>query len=115
MVRSAHLFHFSIGAIIFICAGCSITSHYGADPPDWDYKCPKIVTESDREYCHEYAYQEASHVMHDVAGSDAFSNTAIMLGPFGVLGAAAYVSEQEDDVYEEAMKECLREKGYDLD
>jgi hypothetical protein len=32
-----------------------------------------------------------------------------------VLGAAAYVSENEDNVYEDAMKKCLRERGYDPD
>jgi hypothetical protein len=101
--------------LIIVCAGCSITSHYGADPPDWDYECPEFVSATDKEYCHDYAYEAARHVMHDVAGSEAFSNTAIMLGPFGVLGAAAYVSEQEDNAYEEAMLECLRERGYQLD
>jgi len=53
--------------------------------------------------------------MADTAGSKTFSNTATMLGPFGVLGAAAYVSEKEDNVYEGAMKKCLRERGYDPD
>jgi hypothetical protein len=109
-----HLHRLFIGAAIVICAGCSITSHYGVDPPEWDYKCPEFVTEADNEYCHECAYDKASHVLQDTAGSDAFSNTAILLGPFGILGGAAYVSEKEDWVYEDAFKECLRDKGYDL-
>ena len=99
----------------FVGGGCSITSHYGADPPEWDYKCPDYVSAADRDYCHQYAYDAARHVMADTAGSKTFSNTATMLGPFGVLGAAAYVSEKEDNVYEDAMKKCLRDRGYDPD
>jgi hypothetical protein len=102
-----------ICAAIFIISGCSITSHYGADPPDWDYKCPDFVSQEDNEYCHDHAYDAASNVMRETA-SDGFSNTAILLGPFGVLGGAAYISEKEDWVYEEAFKECLRERGYDI-
>ena len=81
-----HLHRLFIGAAIVICAGCSITSHYGVDPPEWDYKCPEFVTEADNEYCHEYAYDKASHVLQDTAGSDAFSNTAILLGLLVSLG-----------------------------
>jgi hypothetical protein len=81
-----------ICAAIFIISGCSITSHYGADPPDWDYKCPDFVSQEDNEYCHDHAYDAASNVMRETA-SDGFSNTAILLGPFGVLGGAAYISE----------------------
>lgn len=113
MDNYANLNRLFIGAAIVICAGCSITSHYGADPPDWDYKCPEYVSEEDNDCCHGYAYDKASHVMHDTA-TDGFSNTAILLGPFGVLGGAAYISEKEDWVYEDAFKECLRERGYEI-
>lgn len=114
MNNYAYLHRLFIYVFILIISGCSISSHYGVDPPDWDYKCPEFVSEEDNEYCHDYAYDKASHVLHDTA-SDGFSNTAILLGPFGIFGAAAYVSEKEDWVYEDAFKECLREKGYGLD
>ena len=45
--------------------------------------------------------------------------TGLLFGPLGAIvggmGAFAHVSEQEDVAYGAAMKECLQEKGHDLD
>lgn len=102
-----------IGVAVLAISGCTVTSHYGPDPPEWDYKCPEFVSDEDNKYCHDYAYEKASHVFQETA-TDSFTNTATLLGPFGVFGGFAYISEKEDWVYEDAFKECLRERGYDI-
>ncbi len=104
-----------LAAAVGLVSACTISGHFGENPPDWDYEPPDSIAEPDKEFCHNYAYSKAGERGRELASSKSMNNTAMLTGGLGAFGVMAYISEQEDVTYEKSMKECLQEKGYDLD
>ena len=95
-----------------LVSACTFSSHFGKNPPDWDYEPPDNIAGLDKKFCDDYAFNKASKRSRELTNSKSMNTTAMLTGGLGVF---AYISAQEDVAYEKSMKECLHEKGYDLD
>lgn len=99
-------------AFALLLAGCASTpqtpnkyGHYH----DYPYQTPAQVSEADADECGSRANAEA------FAATSEISDRAGVL--FGAIGAAVQIARAKhklNSTYEEVMKACLREKGYEL-
>ena len=101
-----------LAATAALVSACTFSSHFGKNPPDWDYEPPNNIAELDEKFCHNFAFNKARERSRELTNSKSMNTTAMLTGGLGVF---AYISAQEDVTYEKSMKECLQEKGYDLD
>ncbi len=102
----------SIGVLALLLTACAGTpkepNQYGHQF-DYSYKPPAEVSAADAEECgrraNDAAMKEASTV------SD---RAAIIFGPVGAMVQLSRVKHKLNSTYEEVMKSCLGEKGYEL-
>lgn len=102
----------SICALALLFAACASTpkepnkyGHYH----DYPYQPPPEVSEADADECGKRANDAAF-----AASSEISDRAGILFGAIGAAVQLARVSHKMNSTYEEVMKVCLGEKGYEL-
>ena len=89
-------------------------SHFSADPSEFRYRPPEIVSDTDKSECETRARSAARNKGWELSSSKGLERTALWGGLIGSVGAFTYIYEAEEDAYEEGFKGCLKEKGYSI-
>jgi hypothetical protein len=102
-------------SLVLLTISCASTSnepnkfgHYHKYP----YEPPEYVSESDEDECSWTANSEAQSALSELG--DGELKTASFFGVIGMTVGMARWNIIMDNAYEEAMKSCLRSKGYEI-
>lgn len=95
--------------LLAACASTPQTPNKYGHNFDYTYQPPPQVSEADADECGQRANKEAF-----AATSEISDRAAILFGPIGAAVQLARVKSRLNSTYEKVMKDCLREKGYEL-
>ena len=109
MYRPAVLSLCALSLLLTACASTPQTPNKYGHNFDYEYESPPEVSAADANECGERANKEAF-----AASSEISDRAGVLFGAIGAVVQLARVKSKLNSTYEKVMKDCLREKGYEL-
>ncbi|MGH8129381.1 MAG: hypothetical protein ACRES3_00825, partial [Steroidobacteraceae bacterium] len=95
--------------LLAACASMPRTPNKFGHYHDYPYQTPPQVSEADADECGQRADTEAF-----AATSEISDRAGVLFGAIGAAVQIARIKHKLNSTYKQVMKDCLREKGYEL-